>query len=116
VEKFKKIFKNNYNVDVNSSFEDQEIDSLDIIEFALLVEEAYDIIIRDESLDNIKSFNDLYNLIESSKRTFQLGQEIVYRKTDEIYKVSKIKDDGYELTRIINITELETSEFFDRDY
>lgn len=50
---------------LNSTFEELEIDSLDLLEVIVAIEMEFDIEIPDEALKNIKDVESAVNLVES---------------------------------------------------
>lgn len=54
-------------VSLDSNFAaDLGYDSLDYVEFSMMVEEEFDIIVPDEEIDNIKTVGDAFKLIQKS--------------------------------------------------
>ena len=55
---------NKYEPDINSTLEDLGMDSLDVVELTMAVEEEFNIDIRDEVLDGIVTIGDLVKVVE----------------------------------------------------
>ncbi len=54
-------------VSLDSNFAaDLGYDSLDYVEFSMMVEEEFDILVPDEEIDNIKTVGDAFKLIQKS--------------------------------------------------
>ena len=53
------------NIDFESKISDLDIDSIDLVDFIMLVEEEFEIEFSDEELDEIESLADIVSLIES---------------------------------------------------
>ena len=51
-------------ITLESTFEDLEADSLDVVEIALAVEDEYNIEIPDDSAEDIKTVGDIINIVE----------------------------------------------------
>lgn len=52
-------------VDLNQNIEDQEeIDSIELLDFIMTIESEFDIEFDDDELDEIKTLNDVINLVE----------------------------------------------------
>jgi acyl carrier protein len=51
------------NLTPTARFEDLEVDSLDLVELAQIVEDEYGVEIKDSDLDNVKTVNDVVELI-----------------------------------------------------
>ncbi|MGI6727837.1 MAG: acyl carrier protein [Anaerovoracaceae bacterium] len=69
-EKVAKIIADNMDMDINtikmeSSFEEMELDSLDVVEVVMEIEETFDVNIEVE--EDIKTVGDLVNLIDKAK-------------------------------------------------
>ncbi len=52
-------------LDANTKLSDLDIDSIDILDFIMLIEEKYDIEFEEDELDEIESLDDIASLIES---------------------------------------------------
>lgn len=116
MDRLRNLIKDKYDIKINHldhRIKDYDFDSLDLVELCLYVEDEFKINISDEKMKELITFRDIMNLIDISNRTFHVGQEIVYRQTDEIYKVTKVHSSGYEIARICNLAEHETYLFFD---
>jgi acyl carrier protein len=50
---------------MDTSFEDIDADSLDIVELVMALEEAFDLEISDQEVENIKTVGDVVKYIES---------------------------------------------------
>ncbi|MDD7306401.1 MAG: phosphopantetheine-binding protein [Peptoniphilaceae bacterium] len=55
------------NIDFATKIEDLDIDSIDLLDFIMTIEDKYDIEFSDEELDQIKSLEDIEELIEKKK-------------------------------------------------
>jgi acyl carrier protein len=51
------------NVSLDARFEDLEVDSLDLVELAQIVEDEYGIEIKDSDLDKVETVRDVVDLI-----------------------------------------------------
>ncbi len=60
-------------VQLESIFEDLGADELDLVEIVMEVEEAFDITLPDEEVENVKTVQDLVHLIESKLEAAQAG-------------------------------------------
>lgn len=70
LDKVKKIISEQLEVDESSltaetTFEEIDADSLDIVELVMALEEEFDLEISDQEIENIKSVGDVVNYIES---------------------------------------------------
>lgn len=54
-------------VDFSTEIDDLDIDSIDLLDFIMTIEEEYDIEFSDDELDEIKTLNDIVDLIEKKK-------------------------------------------------
>lgn len=68
--KVKKIVAEQLEVDIDSlkvetTFEEIDADSLDIVELVMALEEEFDLEISDQEIENIKSVGDVISYIES---------------------------------------------------
>ncbi|MDU1315770.1 MAG: phosphopantetheine-binding protein [Anaerococcus hydrogenalis] len=52
-------------VDFDKSISDYDIDSIDMLDFIMAIEDKYDIEFSDDELDEIEKFSDVVSLIES---------------------------------------------------
>lgn len=52
-------------LDINTKLSDFDIDSIDMLDFIMLIEEKYDIEFEEDELDEIESLDDIASLIES---------------------------------------------------
>ena len=52
-------------LDINTKLSDLDIDSIDMLDFIMLIEEKYDIEFEEDELDEIESLDDIASLIES---------------------------------------------------
>ena len=52
-------------VDFDKAISDYDIDSIDMLDFIMAIEDKYDIEFSDDELDEIEKFSDLISLIES---------------------------------------------------
>lgn len=71
-EELKQLADENLNIDVedldfNTKIKDLDIDSIDLLDFIMTIEEKYDIEFSDEELDQIGTLDDIVNLIEKKK-------------------------------------------------
>lgn len=55
-------------IDENSRLQDLGIDSLDVVEYLLEIEERYNVEFPPEEMANLKTINDLVNLIEAKRK------------------------------------------------
>ncbi|MBP2015876.1 acyl carrier protein [Anaerococcus degeneri] len=53
------------NLDFESKISDMDIDSIDLVDFIMVIEEEFDIEFTDEELDEIETLSDIVSLIES---------------------------------------------------
>lgn len=53
------------NVDMNTKLSELDIDSIDMLDFIMLVEDKYDIEFDEDELDEIETLGDIAELIES---------------------------------------------------
>lgn len=53
------------NVDMNTKLADLDIDSIDMLDFIMVVEDKYDIEFDEDELDEIETLGDIAELIES---------------------------------------------------
>ncbi len=51
-----------------TSFEDMAMDSLEVVQMVMAIEEAFDIEIADEDVDNLKTIGDLVDYIEEKSK------------------------------------------------
>ncbi|MFO3715949.1 MULTISPECIES: acyl carrier protein [Anaerococcus] len=56
---------NTSDLDINTKLSDLDIDSIDMLDFIMLIEEKYDIEFEEDELDEIESLDDIASLIES---------------------------------------------------
>ena len=49
------------------TFEEMELDSLDVVDTVMAIEESFDIAISDEELDEVKTLGDLIEIIKEKK-------------------------------------------------
>lgn len=68
-EELKELAKENLDLDVenldfNSKIDDLGIDSIDLLDFIMTLEEKYNIEFSDEELDEISTLEDIINIIE----------------------------------------------------
>ena len=56
---------NTSDLDINTKLSDFDIDSIDMLDFIMLIEEKYDIEFEEDELDEIESLDDIASLIES---------------------------------------------------
>lgn len=56
---------NTSNLDFESKISDMDIDSIDLVDFIMVIEEEFDIEFTDEELDEIETLSDIVSLIES---------------------------------------------------
>ncbi|MCI5839668.1 MAG: phosphopantetheine-binding protein [Peptoniphilaceae bacterium] len=69
-EKFEKLVEENFDVDINNlNFnenisENDEIDSIDLLDFVMTIEDEFEIEFSDDELDNIKTLNDMIEILE----------------------------------------------------
>ena len=49
------------------TFEEMELDSLDVVDTVMAIEESFDITISDEELDEVKTLGDLIEIIKEKK-------------------------------------------------
>lgn len=52
-------------LDFESKISDMDIDSIDLVDFIMVIEEEFDIEFTDEELDEIETLSDIVSLIES---------------------------------------------------
>ena len=52
-------------IDLKTSFEDIDADSLDVVELVMALEEEFNLEIADEEVEKIKTVGDVVNYIES---------------------------------------------------
>lgn len=52
-------------IDIDSKISDLDIDSIDLVDFIMVIEDEFSIEFSDEELDEIESFADIVSLIES---------------------------------------------------
>lgn len=52
-------------IDFEKEITDYDIDSIDMLDFIMAIEDKYDIEFSDEELDEIEKFSDVISLIES---------------------------------------------------
>ncbi|EEB36957.1 acyl carrier protein [Anaerococcus hydrogenalis] len=52
-------------VDFDKAISDYDIDSIDMLDFIMAIEDKYDIEFSDDELDEIEKFSDVVSLIES---------------------------------------------------
>ena len=52
-------------IDRDSKISDLDIDSIDLVDFIMIIEDEFSIEFSDEELDEIESFADIVSLIES---------------------------------------------------
>lgn len=52
-------------LDFESKISDMDIDSIDLVDFIMIIEEEFDIEFTDEELDEIETLSDIVSLIES---------------------------------------------------
>ncbi len=52
-------------IDLDSKISDLDIDSIDLVDFIMVIEDEFSIEFSDEELDEIESFADIVSLIES---------------------------------------------------
>ncbi|EGC81804.1 MULTISPECIES: acyl carrier protein [Anaerococcus] len=52
-------------IDLDSKISDLDIDSIDLVDFIMIIEDEFSIEFSDEELDEIESFADIVSLIES---------------------------------------------------
>lgn len=69
-DKVKTIISNQLEVDLNrisleTTFEDIDADSLDIVELVMALEEEFDLEISDQEIENIKTIGDVVRFIDS---------------------------------------------------
>ncbi|MGO3018093.1 MAG: phosphopantetheine-binding protein [Anaerococcus sp.] len=55
------------NLDFNTKIDDLDIDSIDLLDFIMTIEEKYDIEFSDEELDKIETLEDIVNITEKKK-------------------------------------------------
>lgn len=61
-------------VDLEKSISDLDIDSIDMLDFIMTIEEEYNIEFSDDELDKIEKLGDILDLIES-KKWWQLAKK-----------------------------------------
>ena len=52
-------------IDFDKAISDYDIDSIDMLDFIMAIEDKYDIEFSDDELDEIEKFSDVISLIES---------------------------------------------------
>ena len=52
-------------IDLDSKISDLDIESIDLVDFIMIIEDEFSIEFSDEELDEIESFADIVSLIES---------------------------------------------------
>ncbi|WP_040397539.1 acyl carrier protein [Anaerococcus senegalensis] len=52
-------------IDFDKAISDYDIDSIDMLDFIMAIEDKYDIEFSDDELDEIEKFSDVVSLIES---------------------------------------------------
>lgn len=52
-------------IDMSTKLSDLDIDSIDMLDFIMLIEEKYDLEFSEDELDEIESLEDMASLIES---------------------------------------------------
>lgn len=52
-------------IDLDSKISDLDIDSIDLVDFIMVIEDEFDIEFSDEELDEIETLSDIVSLIES---------------------------------------------------
>ena len=52
-------------LDFESKISDMDIDSIDLVDFIMIIEEEFEIEFTDEELDEIETLSDIVSLIES---------------------------------------------------
>lgn len=52
-------------IDLNTQLSDLDIDSIDMLDFIMIVEDKYDIEFEEDELDEIETLGDIAELIES---------------------------------------------------
>ena len=111
MDKFKAICKqySGVDIDIDKTFEETGVDSLDVVELIMAMEEAYGITIPDERAEHLTSYRNLFDLICEPKNSFYVGQKLISKETGEKYQVTAIAKHGYELTRIVTISKEECS-------
>lgn len=72
LEKVKKIISDQLNVDIskidlNTTFEEMNADSIDLVELVMSFEEEFAIKITDEEIDKIKTVGDIIEYIKSAR-------------------------------------------------
>lgn len=73
LERLKNVLMNNYNVaeelfDGNTSFvDDLHLDSLELLEMILTIEDEFDITIPEEKVESITTINELVSVIENAE-------------------------------------------------
>lgn len=55
-------------VDFDKAISDYDIDSIDMLDFIMAIEDKYDIEFSDDELDEIEKFSDVVSLIESKNQ------------------------------------------------
>jgi len=53
------------NLDFEDKISDMDIDSIDLVDFIMVIEEEFEIEFTDEELDEIETLSDIVSLIES---------------------------------------------------
>lgn len=71
-EELKELAKENLDLDVEKidfteKIDDLDIDSIDLLDFIMSIEDKYDIEFSDDELDNIESLEDILAIIEKKK-------------------------------------------------
>lgn len=56
---------NEADMDFDKNIDEYDIDSIDMLDFVMAIEDKYEIEFSEEELDNIEKFQDLLSLIES---------------------------------------------------
>lgn len=56
---------NEADMDFDKNIDEYDIDSIDMLDFVMAIEDKYEIEFSEEELDNIEKFQDLVSLIES---------------------------------------------------
>lgn len=69
-EQLVKLAEENLDIDISdldfeSKISDMDIDSIDLVDFIMVIEEEFDIEFTDEELDEIETLSDIVSLIES---------------------------------------------------
>jgi acyl carrier protein len=71
-ERLKNIFSDKfiievYDIDMAISFKEYDIDSLDFVEFMLMIEDEFDMEISDKDAENLKNLGDVLKYLENVK-------------------------------------------------